>query len=69
MSGGGKTAHERSVIRALKKLAADWPEGIYLFANSGSLKVCRAPSSDPIVIVDDISGIPCDGGDAYSERE
>lgn len=57
--------NQRSAIKALQKLATRWPEGIALFAFSGSLCVV---SSDREVI-EWIDGIPADGGDPGTYRK
>lgn len=64
---------EQSTIRALKALARDWPDGLWVFSADGALNVMRTGPSgervmletggvDPEYIVDSIK-IPSDGGD------
>ena len=67
------TPEEAKAIRALKRLAKNWPSSLWLFAASGDLCVMRlAPGQgmgstptggmDPAYVLDSIA-IPCDGGD------
>ena len=58
------TADEKRAIASLKRLAKKWPQSLKLFSWSGSLVVMDEsmdPSND--AILDEISGIPNDGGD------
>ena len=54
------------VVRALKRLAKQWPRGIYLFANAGYLEIILdGDQNDGCgLLLTRIDGIPCDGGDA-----
>lgn len=55
--------HEQA-IDALRALAEDWPPTLTLFSWSGTLCVCERPDRNgPLVVLDQIPGIPNDGGD------
>ena len=67
------TNKEAKAIRALKRLAKDWPDGLWIFANGESLTVlrvgpggermtCGCGGMDPAYMLDEVE-IPCDGGD------
>jgi hypothetical protein len=58
------TDEEAAAIRSLKRLAKRWPQTLKLFSWSGSLCVMdndMEPTN--AAILDDIYGIPNDGGD------
>ena len=63
---------EKQAVLALRKLAATWPDSLWLFAAGGSLHIMRlvdgaravtpgggADRDGEIAVID----IPCDGGD------
>lgn len=70
------TDEEKGAIRALKKLAKTWPNTLWIFSASGSLRVLRVGPDgypvhigslggvDPAYVVADIVGIRNDGGDS-----
>lgn len=72
MTMGELTRKEAKTIRALQRLAADWPKGLWLFAANGRIYVMRTASDgaramngesvDPAYILESVS-IPSDGGD------
>ena len=68
------TKEEKNAISTLKRLAKKWPPNLWLFSANGSLLVMRYNEHgeqamlpnycvDQEYIVDDIQGIPNDGGD------
>jgi len=67
-----KSTAER-LVRRLRQLEKEWPEGYWLFAASGTLCLMREKSDgratgahggmDPDDIVASFDGIPNDGGD------
>ena len=66
------TTEERAAIRTLKRLAAKWPRGLWLFSNGrlhvmrrgadGQQKYCRHGGVDPTYQVCSID-LPSEGGD------
>ncbi len=70
------TQEERRALASLRRLAKRWPERLWLFSASGALMVMLVDERgeqamtdpnhggvDPRYIVDEIDGIPNDGGD------
>jgi hypothetical protein len=67
------TAEEKKAIAALKRVAAKWPQSLWLFSASGNLCVMRygpdgkramdGSSVDQAYKIDQINNIPNDGGD------
>ena len=63
----------RRLVRRLRQIERDWPEGYWLFSASGSLHLMREKPEgratgarggmDQTDIVETFSGIPNDGGD------
>ena len=63
----------RRLVRRLRQIERDWPEGYWLFSASGSLNLMREKPEgratrarggmDQTDIVETFSGIPNDGGD------
>lgn len=64
------TRDELRAIRALKRVAAEWPKSLILFCGGCGLTV-RKPEPGKFYgdqyTVADITGIPCDGGDGGRE--
>lgn len=67
------TADEARAIRALKRVAKNWPKSLWLFSANGTLCVMRAEEDgghhhtrdgniDPDYVLDEVR-IPNDGGD------
>jgi hypothetical protein len=69
------TKDEKSAIRRLKRLANDWPDGLWLFSASGTLWVMKTDENGDQAMKEGLGGgfdpgycveiinIPNDGGD------
>lgn len=53
----------KKIVRALKKLEKDWPDGYMLFSHSGTLGLYKGTPCDGGYEVERFDGIPSDGGD------
>ena len=56
------TTEEQAAIKSLHRLSKKWPVSLSLFSHSGTLCICRCENGLQYV-VDNINGIPNDGGD------
>jgi len=54
---------EKKIVRALKKLEKDWPEGYMLFSRGGNLGLYKGTPCDGGHEIECFNGIPSDGGD------
>lgn len=70
---------QKKAIAALKRLGANWPEGIWLFCNGNCMTVLKCgPDGEHVVdshgaadqdyAIDDINGIDHDGGRLVNEE-
>jgi hypothetical protein len=58
------TPEEAAAIRSLKRLAKKWPRSLTIFGWNGSMCVMDTSMNKcGSAILDEVSGIPCDGGD------
>lgn len=66
------TADEQRIVRALTRLAKDWPSNLIVFGGGGSLSLRRDPGDGGFVgweyEVASIPGIRNDGGDGGDRR-
>lgn len=61
------TQREQAAIKQLRKVAANWPQSLMLFSNSGTLLVLKQTVDPPPRLRNEVAciyGIPNDGGDA-----
>jgi hypothetical protein len=54
------------LVRALRRIEKDWPEGLMLFSNNGSLHLMRGHPEDGGKSMETFT-IPSDGGDTFIE--